>query len=198
MPPVLRNAEPDDSRFVLLPGPPPAPVKEAREFVAPAPRKTVPVADSDTIPPPRVDPAWPLQQAFHAIYPAEFEKDSGSFCQLQIGRWKQADALALLGAPTADRPAYDDDHAVNGRILAFADPTHRYRQMELDFDSDSGALRTVFLYPWNLTWQECRRRWDGDVSSADAAQGRKFYSYLHRRLDVLVDAAGKVISLGLY
>ena len=29
-------------------------------------------------------------------------------------------------------------------------------------------------------------------------KGRKFYSYVNRRLDVLVDPAGKVISLGLY
>ena len=36
-----------------------------------------------------------------------------------------------------------------------------------------------------------------DVSAADA-QGRKFYSYTNRRLDVLVDPDGKVISLGLY
>jgi len=41
-------------------------------------------------------------------------------------------------------------------------------------------------------------RWHGDVSAADAPQGRKFYSYANRRLDVLVDAQGKVISLGLY
>jgi len=49
-----------------------------------------------------------------------------------------------------------------------------------------------------MTWQECRKRWNGEVSEADARQGRTFYSYLNRRLDVLVDAKGRVISLGLY
>ena len=64
--------------------------------------------------------------------------------------------------------------------------------------SKSGTLRTVFVYPPRLTWQECRRLWSGPVAAADAAQGRKFYSYTNRRLDVLVDPAGKVISLGWY
>jgi hypothetical protein len=49
-----------------------------------------------------------------------------------------------------------------------------------------------------MTWQDCRRQWGGEVSATEAAKGRKFYSYVDRRLDVLVDSAGKVISLGLY
>ena len=70
--------------------------------------------------------------------------------------------------------------------------------MELDFDTATGSLRTVFVYPTQMTWQECHARWTGKVTSADAQQGRTFYSYLNRRLDVLVDQKGKVISLGLY
>ena len=70
--------------------------------------------------------------------------------------------------------------------------------MELDFDLKSGTLRTVFVYPPRLSWQQCHRVWDGPVAVADAAQGRKFYSYTNRHLDVLVDAPGKVISLGWY
>jgi len=36
------------------------------------------------------------------------------------------------------------------------------------------------------------------VNSTEVSQGRVFYSYLGRKLDVLVDSAGKVISFGLY
>ena len=43
-----------------------------------------------------------------------------------------------------------------------------------------------------------RSLWNGPVSAADAARGRKFYSYTNRRLDVLVDPTGNVISLGWY
>jgi hypothetical protein len=49
-----------------------------------------------------------------------------------------------------------------------------------------------------MTWQACRRLWGAHVTARKANKGRTFYSYLNRRLDVLVDHTGKVISLGLY
>ena len=210
LPPVLRKTEPDDSHFVMLPGrppdpapappPAPAPVQAFTPPVSTSPVKTVEVAVRHEPPPPELkDPGRPiLHRAPRPIYPDEFEKDSGLFCQKQIGQWKQAEALELLGAPSGDRPAYDDNNGVNGHILAFSDPTNHYKQIELDFDGQTGMLRTVFAYPWKMTWQECRRLWGANVSAADANKGRKFYSYLNRRLDVLVDATGKVISIGLY
>ncbi len=210
LPPVLRKTEPDDSHFVMLPGPAPAfrpvpvpapaPAKAFTPPVSTSPAKTVEVAvRREPAPPELKDPGRPVfYRAPKPIYPDEFEKDSGLFCQKQIGQWKQPEALAILGAPSGDRPAYDDNDGINGRILAFTDPTNRYKELELDFDGQTGALRTVFVYPWKMTWQECRRLWGANVSAADANKGRKFYSYLNRRLDVLVDAAGKVISIGLY
>ena len=204
VPPVLRKTDPEDSHFVVLPGPAPAPVATpAKAFVPPAPVAAplaAAVAESHEPPPPELtDPGRPiLRRAPRPLYPDDFEKDSGLFCQKQIGVWKEEDAMALLGTPSADRPAYDDKQSVNGRIFAFTDPTNHYRQMELDFDSETGALRTVFVYPWKMTWLECRKLWGGNVSAAEANQGRKFYSYLNRRLDVLVDGTGRVISIGLY
>jgi hypothetical protein len=59
-------------------------------------------------------------------------------------------------------------------------------------------LRTLFVYPFNMSWQDCRRTFGANVRSTQANKGRTFYSYLDRRLDVLVDTAGKVISLGMY
>jgi len=49
-----------------------------------------------------------------------------------------------------------------------------------------------------MSWQECRKLWGGNVHSTQANKGRIFYSYVNRRLDVLVDGSGNVISLGLY
>ncbi|MDR3700815.1 MAG: hypothetical protein P4L56_14315 [Candidatus Sulfopaludibacter sp.] len=212
MPPVLRKTEPDDNHFVMLPGrtpapvavpapaPAPAPVKAFTPPVSASPAKVLQTAERHEPPVPELkDPGRPiLSRAPRPTYPDDFEKDSGLFCQKQIGHWKQVEALALLGAPSGDRPAYDDNEGVNGRILAFGDPTDRYKQLELDFDGQTGALRTVFVYPWKMTWQDCRRLWGANVSAAEANKGRKFYSYLNRRLDVLVDATGKVISIGLY
>ncbi|MGD0772007.1 MAG: hypothetical protein ABSC05_04205 [Candidatus Solibacter sp.] len=199
--PVLRPSEPPDSVQVTLPGPPP---------VTPIPRVIVavpPVAKLAPLPRSLVQDAslrQPIPLPVVAAVPVkpsprlEMGNDAAAYCRKQIGHWKESDARKLLGEPSRHRPAYDERKAVNGAIYAFPDPTNKYKELELDFDLDSGALRTVFAYPPRLTWDECRRLWNGPAAAADAAQGRKFYSYTHRRLDVLVDPAGKVISLGWY
>lgn len=115
-----------------------------------------------------------------------------------IGVWTEAEARALLGEPSRQRLAIGEDQSESGLILAFADPTGHYQELELDFANETGVLRGVFAYPWKMTWQECRGLWGADVLARKANQGRTFYSYLNRRLDVLVDGTGKVISLGLY
>jgi len=56
----------------------------------------------------------------------------------------------------------------------------------------------VFAYPNQMTWDDCRKLWGGNVNTTRTKNGRTFYSYLNRKLDVLVDHGGKVISLGLY
>jgi hypothetical protein len=201
--PVLRSFEPAESVVFRLPGPAPVrPVDPAARKIAVAPPvpvpSTIPVKLSLTTPPDvpglskaTLDPAKPGLSD-------EAAREMAFYCQKNIGKWKVADARMLLGAPLRNRPAYDENKVANGKIYAFRDPTGRYRELELDFDSKTGTLRTVFGYPPRLTWPEVRRRWSGEVTAADAQQGRKFYSYANRRMDVLVDPAGKVISLGLY
>jgi hypothetical protein len=115
-----------------------------------------------------------------------------------VGQWTEADARFLLGEPARQRPAFDDQGTRNGTIFAFTDPTSHYKEIELDFESATGTLRTVFVYPFQLTWQEARRIWGGKVNETTANNGRRFYSYFDRRLDVLVDRTGKVISFGMY
>ncbi len=177
-PPRLVNAPARDTVVITLPGSAPeTPVRPA-----PQPVEEMRAATPQSKP----------------VLPPELQKDTATYLQRFIGIWKNADARALLGEPSHQRNAYDDDRSVNGQIYAFADPSGRYKEVELDFDSETSALRTVLVYPRNLTWQECRQRWAGPVSSADANNGRKFYSYENRKLDVLVDRDGKVISLGLY
>jgi hypothetical protein len=183
-PPARGNQDlPPDDVIVVLPGAPESKPEPPKPSPAPKPA-----------PPP---PSVPHASA-KAAFPPSFEQNSAVFCQSMIGQWTTDDARFLLGEPRRERPAYGENRSVNGRIYAFPDPTGRYRELELDFESGSGLLRTVFVYPQNMTWQDCRKQWGGGVSATDADKGRKFYSYVDRRLDVLVDAAGKVISLGLY
>lgn len=200
LPPVLRPTDPPDSGQVTLPGAPLAP---------PALKKIVPlapVAKLSPLPAILLEDASlrkpiPLPVSIPAAKPVAglpVGLEAAPSCQKQIGHWKESDARKALGEPTRHRPAFDEKKSVNGTIYAFTDPNRKHKELELDFDSKSGLLRTVFVYPARLTWQECRRQWSGPVAAADAAQGRKFYSYTNRRLDVLVDSAGKVISLGWY
>ena len=160
-----------DTGVLTLPGPAPKP---APPVVAPPPA------------PPKAD------------LPEGFTSESSVYLQHVIGIWKVRDAQALLGMPTRNRPAYDEGRKVNGQIYAWIDPTGRYRDLELDFEASSGTLRTVFAYPKEMTWDDCRKIWGAEVNSTPAKNGRTFYSYLKRKLDVLVDHGGKVISLGLY
>ncbi|HUA57881.1 MAG TPA: hypothetical protein VML19_03955 [Verrucomicrobiae bacterium] len=194
VPPVLQTPERDDTTFVVLPGAsnPPQGTPAATENAATPPETPGP----PPLPPP--DPERPLLHRGEPAYPAEFGEESAIFCQDQIGVWMEGDAISLLGEPKHRRPSMSDEGTENGDILAFSDPSSRYREIELDFDRETGTLRTVFAYPWKMTWLECRKVWGTHVSVADADKGRTFYSYLDHRLDVLVDSGGKVISLGLY
>ncbi|HXK01467.1 MAG TPA: hypothetical protein VMS37_03635 [Verrucomicrobiae bacterium] len=199
--PVLKREEAPDSAIVTLPGPPkiakpPSPPPEERPEAPPAAKAAVPASEPLSAPVPK--PAAPPELSRKAFLPPELQRDAALFCQKLIGEWTEEDAEQLLGKPLRSRPAFDEKKAVNGKIFAFADPTSHYRELELDFDQTAGTLRTVFAYPRQMTWQDCRKRWNGEVSEADAQQGRTFYSYLNRRMDVLVDARGRVISLGLY
>ncbi len=206
VPPVLRRSEPRDSWQVTLPGPPPAaPVPE--KVSLPSPAAATPVAKPAPSPAKRVPDATlrgplpllvPAAQAKPAPPSLQIGRELAAYCQKQIGHWKENDARKVLGEPKRHRPAYDEKKSVNGTIYAYTDPTNKYKELELDFDLQTGTLRTVFVYPPRLTWEQCRRLWNGPVSAADAARGRKFYSYTNRRLDVLVNPTGNVISLGWY
>lgn len=207
-------AEPTDTGVFRLPQPAPvepkfrkipiaAPIPEpspvSRELVF-APMPALPTFGSvaRNTPRPLLEPATTNASDARPQPPQEAPEELTSVWRKRIGQWTEADARKALGAPLRSRSALDERKRANGTIHAFADPTSRYRQLELDFDSKTGTLRTVFAYPRQLTWQQARRIWRGEVSAADAPAGRKFYSYSNRRMDVLVDPAGKVISLGLY
>jgi len=176
---------------VTLPGP-------AAEIAVPQ-TQSPEVAESAVLrTPPAPDDRPPVLRRVARLYPTGFDSDSALFCQAMIGQWTEADAGALLGEATRQRLAIGEDQSETGLIFAFSDPTGRYRELELDFSNETGVLRGVFAYPWKLTWEECRGVWGTRVLARKANLGRTFYSYLNRRLDVLVDRAGKVISLGLY
>ena len=191
LPPAGGRSEALPGVVVTLPGPP-API------AAPAPEPPKVTATAVPRIPPASDDQPPVLRPAARVFPAGFDSDSALFCQAMIGVWSEAEAQALLGEPSRQRLALGEDQSESGLIFAFADPSGHYQELELDFASETGVLRGVYAYPWKMTWQECRGLWGANVISRKANLGRTFYSYLNRRLDVLVDGFGKVISLGLY
>lgn len=187
LPPVLRGAEPTDNLVLTLPG-----------AAASAPVRALPIPQAVPAAPAEDDHPPVMRRAPKPVLPAEFDRDSAAFSQKLIGVWSQPDAYNLFGEPLRERAVLAEDGIENGRIFGFSDPTGRYREIELDFAKDTGLLRSVFVYPWKMTWSDCRKLWGANVQSTPANKGRIFYSYVNRRLDVLVDRSGNVISLGLY
>jgi len=183
--PVLKKSEPVDSVVFRLPG------------AAPAAGAALPATEVH-LAPPLPDPERPVLRRPKPELPPDFEENSGEFLAKQIGVWQKEEAQDLLGDAVRLRPAYADEQTVNGQILAFPDPTGRYKEVELDFDQDTGLLRTLFFYPQGMKWDDCRKAYGANVRATQANKGRTFYSYLDRKLDVLVDASGRVISLGMY
>lgn len=169
VPPVLREVPTPDTAIIILPVVPP----KIEEGPAPVLRH-------------------------QKTYPPEFLSDSILYLQDRLKNWALPDAEELLGQSTRQRPSVDDEGNPNGSIYAFADPLHHFREFELDFEGDTGKLRTIFVYPTKLGWKDCKKLYGNNVTAADAGTGRTFYSYQNRRLDVLVDAVGNVISLGIY
>jgi hypothetical protein len=193
VPPVLRTSESTDSVVVTLPGAP----ANVHTLPAQPPEPVAPPVDQPPAPEPSA-PKTAIELNKRSLLPPDLQREVAIFCQKLIGQWTEEDAEQIFGKPLRTRSSFSENKAVNGKIYAFVDPTGRYRELELDFDQGSGTLRTVFAYPKQMTWKDCQKRWNGEVAEADARQGRMFYSYLNRRLDVLVDARGRVISLGLY
>jgi hypothetical protein len=129
--------------------------------------------------------------------PAELKTESAIFLQRRLGEWQAEDAREVLGEPRRHRDAYEQG-VVTGNIFAFRDPTGRYREFELLFDRKTRILKSAYIYPWRMNWDECRELWGEAVNTTTIANGNVFRSYLNRRLDVLVDKAGTVINLGIY
>ena len=212
LPPVLRPSEPPDSGQIVLPGPPASAPKKTT-VVAPAAKVATPPAKPVEVTVPRqplpLSGPPPVTAAAQAVpvapaLPAkpsprlEIGNEVAGYCQKQIGRWKESDARKLLGEPKRHRPAYDENRAVNGTIYAFNDPTSKYKELELDFDLKSGTLRTVFVYPPRLTWQQCRRVWSGPVVRCRRRPGPQVL-FVHQPSPGRAGRpAGKVISLGWY
>jgi hypothetical protein len=115
-----------------------------------------------------------------------------------MSSWTLEQAEAVLGSPVRHRFFYDPKNNPTGDIYAFSDPTRQFREFELSFDKYTKKMTNMFVYPFNLTWDQCKKIWGDNVKHVKNADGTHMYIYQNRRLNVLTDKDSKVLNFGIY
>ena len=152
----------------------------------PEPPAPVPASEKTT-PAPTSAPSSPL--------PEDMKKSSALYLSGKLGVWTVGDAKKELGESISYRegtPAYPSS------IFAFDDPTKQFRMFELSFSKSSLKLENIYMYPWNMSWDQCKQLWGSNIRITKNPDGTKFYSYKDRKINVLVTRQGQVQSIGLY
>ena len=104
---------------------------------------------SPPAPPPRPKP----------VFPAEFERDSAVFCQKLIAHVDASPTPTISSAIlSASALAMDDEDKRKRPHLCLLRPHRPLSRNRAGFCQDTGLLRTVFVYPWKMTWNDCRSR----------------------------------------
>lgn len=119
------------------------------------------------------------------------------FLDDRLLKWMDNDASSTMGEPLSHRYGYDNAHNVTQDIFSYSDPTLQMQKVELGFDVKTRRLTNIYLYPLRMTWDECKNLY-GTRYRVQYLEGRKFYLYKDRRLNVQVDKHNNVFSMGLY
>jgi len=130
-----------------------------------------------------------------ASIPDEMKKSSLTYVEGKLHIWTVGDAIKELGQYISYREGTD---RFPSNIFGFEDPTKGFRQIELSFSKRDLKLENIYVYPWNLTWDQCKGLWGSNVKTIKNPNGTKFYMYKDRRLNVLVNNHGEVASIGIY
>jgi hypothetical protein len=130
--------------------------------------------------------------------PDAMKNGSALYVSTKLTLWTLEDAKKELGEPVRSRIGYDQHNNKISDIFAFSDPTKAMREFELGFDAQTKKLRDIYAYPWNVTWDDCKKLWGDNVTTVRNKNGTRFHSYKDRHVNVLVDKSDRVISLGFY
>ncbi len=129
--------------------------------------------------------------------PEEFKRASNIFLEKQLRHWTAEDAKALLGEPVRHRAWYSATGEAYD-IYAYTDPTRLHREFELSFNRAAKTMEIVFIFPWDLTWQQAKQWWGDEFREERKPDGTRFYHYKNRRLSVITRKDGKVMSWYVY
>ncbi|MEO8593480.1 MAG: trypsin-like peptidase domain-containing protein [Candidatus Solibacter sp.] len=157
-----------------------------------------------TVPPQPSTPAAPAAAATSLSpteprkIPDEMRTNVAGFLEKKLTAWTEDEAKVPLGEPARHRYGYDQQKTIVSNIFAYRDPTNVYREFELAFDAKTKRMVGVYLYPVNMTWEQCKKLWGENVNTIKNADGSRIYAYKERHVNVLITKEGKVINVGLY
>lgn len=139
-----------------------------------------------------------MSVAASGAVPAEMRKGAFAFLEKQLGRWKLADAQAVLGSPIRQRDSLSGTQ-INGTIFAFPDPTNVVREYELNFTKED-VLRAVYAYPppGSLRMDAIRDLWGRNYKDIKNPNGSHIYVWNDRRLAVVANKDGSVYNFAVY
>jgi hypothetical protein len=132
--------------------------------------------------------------------PDEMRQGAFAFLEKKMGTWKLDDARHSLGEPIRQRDSFNGKK-VDGVVYAFPDRTGAAAEFELDFANSTGVLRRVFAHPGAvhpMRLVEAQSVWGQNYKETKNANGTRTYIYRNRRLLLITDKDGAVITIGVY
>jgi hypothetical protein len=132
--------------------------------------------------------------------PDEMRRGAFAYLEKKMGVWKLDEARHVLGEPIRKRDAFAKAR-IDGVIYAFPDPTNVFAELELNFSTDPGILRSVYAHPGAvhpMRLEDAEQVWGRVHRQVKNANGTRNYFYDSRHLIVITDKGGTVLTLAVY
>lgn len=113
------------------------------------------------------------------------------YIQTKFGKWSLAEARLELGDPIRQTSLDRSD------VYVFKDPSNLFREVTLFFDHKSKALISLSVYPWNLSWRQCKETL-GEKYWKKKTETGTTYMYKDKPVNVYVDDREQVTSIGTF
>lgn len=142
----------------------------------------------------------PKEDSAGSAVPPAMKENVPLFLRSKLGIWTQDDAAKVIGAPTRHRYGYNTKNptVIENIIYAYSDPTQFAREIELSFDAKTSRLINIFMYPWHLNVDQVKQIFGKEYKINKLPDGRRFFMYSQKQVNVLIEADGSVTSIGYY
>jgi trypsin-like peptidase len=131
---------------------------------------------------------------------AAMRGDAFTYISTKIGIWTKPDAEIELGDPI-DRRDTIVNNSVVGDIFKYKSPTPNFSNIELNFSRDSKkVVAAYFVYSSTVSWNTLRGKLGKHYKKQKLPSGAPAYLYVfqNRQVDIIVDSAENVVSVGVW